>query len=44
MRSFAEMLENKTFLDWLAAEKFDLAFGYAMNFCPVGIIPTDLPH
>ncbi|KAK6751127.1 hypothetical protein RB195_002851 [Necator americanus] len=38
LTSCRKMLENKTFLDWLAAEKFDLAFGYAMNFCPVGII------
>ncbi|KHJ96995.1 hypothetical protein OESDEN_03028 [Oesophagostomum dentatum] len=33
-----KLLENKAFLKWLAAEKFDLAFAHIMSMCPIGII------
>ncbi|KAL6738216.1 hypothetical protein Aduo_011787 [Ancylostoma duodenale] len=36
--SCRKLLENKEFHKWLAAEKFDLAFSYAGNLCPVGLI------
>ncbi|VDO86311.1 unnamed protein product [Haemonchus placei] len=30
--------KNKEFLDWMNAQKFDLAFAYMADACPVGII------
>ncbi|EYC41869.1 hypothetical protein Y032_0552g3336 [Ancylostoma ceylanicum] len=36
--SCRKILENKEFLEWLAAEKFELAFSYVGNLCPVGLI------
>nr|CDJ86355.1 UDP-glucuronosyl UDP-glucosyltransferase domain containing protein [Haemonchus contortus] len=30
--------KNKEFLDWIVAQKFDLAFAYMADACPVGII------
>ncbi|RCN26987.1 hypothetical protein ANCCAN_27285, partial [Ancylostoma caninum] len=36
--SCRKVLENKEFHDWLAGEKFDLAFSYVFNLCPIGLI------
>ncbi|KAK5980659.1 hypothetical protein GCK32_007246 [Trichostrongylus colubriformis] len=30
--------ENKEFLDWLVAQKFDLAFPYMADACPIGLV------
>ncbi|KHJ96996.1 UDP-glucoronosyl and UDP-glucosyl transferase [Oesophagostomum dentatum] len=36
--SCRKMVENKEFIKWLEAEKFDLAFSYVADICPVGVI------
>ncbi|VDL75737.1 unnamed protein product [Nippostrongylus brasiliensis] len=32
------MLQEKEFLDWLVAEKFELAFSHMYDVCPIGLI------
>ncbi|VDM78539.1 unnamed protein product [Strongylus vulgaris] len=32
------MVENRQFLEWVAAEKFDIAFSNVVSLCPIGII------
>ncbi|CAD6195440.1 unnamed protein product [Caenorhabditis auriculariae] len=32
------LLRNKEFLNWLEAEKFDVAFAHIYNSCPIGLI------
>ncbi|VDP20256.1 unnamed protein product [Heligmosomoides polygyrus] len=38
LRSFLETVENKEFLKWLVAQKFDLAFAHIFDVCPIGLI------
>ncbi|KAK6023447.1 UDP-glucoronosyl and UDP-glucosyl transferase [Ostertagia ostertagi] len=33
-----KVVENKDFLDWLVSQKFDLAFAYMADACPIGLI------
>ncbi|VDO66041.1 unnamed protein product [Haemonchus placei] len=35
---FPKMVENKEFLDWLVAQKFDLAFSHIYDVCHIGLI------
>ncbi|VDO88464.1 unnamed protein product [Heligmosomoides polygyrus] len=36
--SCRKLVENKEFLNWLAAQKFDLAFSHMFDACPMGLI------
>ncbi|ETN69210.1 UDP-glucoronosyl and UDP-glucosyl transferase [Necator americanus] len=36
--SCRKMVENREFLNWLEAEKFDLAFSHMYDVCPIGLI------
>ncbi|KAK6751633.1 hypothetical protein RB195_003197 [Necator americanus] len=36
--SCRKMVENRGFLNWLEAEKFDLAFSHMYDVCPIGLI------
>ncbi|ETN83568.1 UDP-glucoronosyl and UDP-glucosyl transferase [Necator americanus] len=36
--SCRKMVENREFLNWLEAEKFDLAFSHMFDVCPIGLI------
>ncbi|KAJ1365482.1 hypothetical protein KIN20_025794 [Parelaphostrongylus tenuis] len=33
-----KVVENKEFLNWLVLQKFDLAFSYMFDVCPIGLI------
>ncbi|KAK6051108.1 hypothetical protein COOONC_11387 [Cooperia oncophora] len=33
-----KVVENKEFLDWLTSQKFDLAFAYMADACPIGLV------
>ncbi|RCN31067.1 UDP-glucoronosyl and UDP-glucosyl transferase [Ancylostoma caninum] len=37
-KSCRKLVENKEFLGWLAAERFDLAFSHMYDICPIGLI------
>ncbi|CAJ0597902.1 unnamed protein product [Cylicocyclus nassatus] len=36
--SCQKMLENTEFIEWLAAEKFDLVFAHMYDVCPIGLV------
>ncbi|KAK5971802.1 hypothetical protein GCK32_018905 [Trichostrongylus colubriformis] len=38
MKEVSRVTENKEFLDWLVNQKFDLAFPYMADSCPIGLV------
>ncbi|EYC41878.1 hypothetical protein Y032_0552g3339 [Ancylostoma ceylanicum] len=38
IKSCRKLVENKEFLEWLAGERFDLAFSHMYDICPIGLI------
>ncbi|KAL6738215.1 hypothetical protein Aduo_011786 [Ancylostoma duodenale] len=38
IKSCRKLVENREFLRWLAAERFDLAFSHMYDICPIGLI------
>ncbi|PIO72538.1 UDP-glucoronosyl and UDP-glucosyl transferase [Teladorsagia circumcincta] len=38
MKDVKKVVKNKGFLDWLVAQKFDLAFTHIYDVCPIGLI------
>ncbi|PIO62936.1 UDP-glucoronosyl and UDP-glucosyl transferase, partial [Teladorsagia circumcincta] len=38
MKEVSEVVENKNFVNWLISQKFDLAFAYTADACPIGLV------